>query len=62
MNILKEGILSLQGREFRDYCRELLKEDHIITTFEYETLVHEHQTYNSLGGNHRGDALFHAAE
>lgn len=60
--VLKDGILSLQGREFRQDCRDLLKEDHVITISEYETLVREHQVYNSLGGNHRGDALFHAAE
>lgn len=60
--VLKDGILSLQGREFRQDCRDLLKENHVITISEYETLVREHQVYNSLGGNHRGDALFHAAE
>lgn len=62
LTILKDGMLSLQGREFREDCRELLKEGHVITLMEYETLVREHQIYNSLGGNHRGDALFHAAE
>ncbi len=61
-DVLKEGILSLQGRNFRRDCRELLKEDHIITSVEYESIVHEHKVYNSLGGNHRGDALFQAVE
>ena len=62
MDILKGGVLSLQGREFKQDCRELLKEDHVITLIEYETIVDEHKIYNSLGGNHRGDALFAAVQ
>lgn len=62
VDILKGGMLSLQGREFKQDCRELLKEDHVITLIEYETIVDEHKVYNSLGGNHRGDALFAAVQ
>lgn len=62
VDILKDGVLSLQGREFMQDCRELLKENHVITLIEYETIVEEHKVYNSLGGNHRGDALFVAVE
>ena len=55
---LSRGILSLQGKEFKNECRRLLEPEHEITVEEYENLVDEHETYNGLGGNHRGDALF----
>ena len=60
VDILKSGMLSLQGRDFKQDCRELLKEDHVITLIEYENIIEEHKVYNALGGNHRGDALFTA--
>lgn len=62
VDILKGGMLSLQGREFKKECRDLLREDHVITLIEYENIVEEHKVYNSLGGNHRGDALFAAVQ
>lgn len=62
VDILKGGMLSLQGREFKQDCRDLLKEDHVITLIEYENIIEEHRIYNSLGGNHRGDALFAAVQ
>ena len=34
--ILKNGVLSTQGREFKDDCRRLLEEDHYITLKEFE--------------------------
>ncbi len=55
---LSRGILSLQGKEFKDECRRLLEPEHEITVEEYENIVDEHETYHGLGGNHRGDALF----
>lgn len=58
MENLSRGVLSLQGKEFKSECRRLLDPEHEITVEEYEQLVDEHQTYNGLGGNHRGDALF----
>jgi len=36
----------------------LLKDDHIITLQEYENISNEHRIYNSLKGNHEGDALY----
>lgn len=62
IDILKGGVLSLQGRGFQQACRDLLKDEHVITLAEYEDIVDEHKVYNSLGGNHRGDALFAAVE
>lgn len=56
--IMKGGILSIQGRDFKADCRMLLQPDHIITLSEYESIIEEHEVYKSLGGNHEGDALF----
>lgn len=58
MENLTKGVLAIQGKQFRAECRKLLMPDHEITLEEYETLVDEHDAYNALGGNHRGDALF----
>ena len=33
---LTAGILSMQGKEFRNNCRKLLAEDHVITLDEWE--------------------------
>lgn len=55
---LTAGILSMQGKEFRNNCRKLLAEDHIITLDEWEELDKDHMAYNGLGGNHKGDHLF----
>ena len=46
------------GRAFRNECRRLLEEGHVITLNEYEAILAEHVTYNNLGGNHEGDGLF----
>lgn len=56
--ILTEGMLSIQGKQFKDECRMLLKEDHIITLSEFENITNEHGVYNALKGNHEGDALY----
>lgn len=60
--IIKGGILSIQGRDFKADCRMLLQPDHVITLNEYEGIMEEHEVYKSLGGNHEGDALFHMVE
>jgi len=62
IDIIKEGMLSVQGRTFKAECRKLLQDDHIITLNEYETIMAEHLTYNKLGGNHEGDGLFSLVE
>lgn len=60
--IMKGGILSIQGRDFKADCRVLLQPEHEITLNEYEALIEEHDVYKSLGGNHEGDALFGMVE
>ena len=57
-NILKNGILSIQSRQFKKDCRTLLEPEHVITLQEYENISNEHHVYNSLHGNHEGDQLF----
>ena len=55
---LTAGVLSMQGKEFRNNCRKLLAEDHVITLDEWEELDKDHMAYYGLGGNHKGDHLF----
>ena len=62
IDIIKDGMLSVEGRAFRNECRRLLEEGHIITFNEYEAILAEHVTYNNLGGNHEGDGLFSMVE
>lgn len=57
MDAVESGILSLQGKQFKDYCEFLLEPNHYITIDEYEDFEIEYDVYKSLGGNHRGDAL-----
>ena len=56
--ILTEGMLSIQGKQFKDECRMLLKEEHVITLQEFENITNEHRIYNILNGNHEGDSLY----
>ena len=56
IGVLQDGILSIQGKQFRELCKELLKQDY-ITVEEYEDFEAEYAVYKSLGGNHRGDSL-----
>ncbi len=59
---LRGGMLSIQGRNFKNDCHKLLKADHVIDLKEYEQLLADHIAYNKLGGNHEGDALFSMVE
>ena len=59
---LRGGMLSIQGRNFKNDCHKLLRADHIIDLKEYESLLADHIAYNKLGGNHEGDALFAMVE
>lgn len=51
------GVLSLQGKQFRDECIFLLNPDHFITIDEYQQFEEDYLAYKGLGGNHTGDAL-----
>lgn len=58
LSCLKAGMLSMQGKNFRADCRRLLEEGHEITLDEWEEIDADHEAYNGLGGNHKGDSLF----
>ena len=57
INAIETGILSIQGKQFRDMCERLLEQGHYINVDEYEEFESEYTVYKGLGGNHRGDAL-----
>lgn len=56
VDTIESGILSVQGKQFREMCEDLLKQDY-ITVEEYEEFEEEYAVYKGLGGNHRGDSL-----
>ena len=58
LTTLTEGMLSIQGRQFKEECRVLLQENHNITLAEFEHITNEHRIYNELHGNHEGDNLY----
>lgn len=58
IDVIKSGMLSLEGKTFKEECRRLLDIHHVITLAEYELIQTEHEVYNKLGGNHEGDGLF----
>lgn len=62
LTTLTEGILSIQGRQFKEECRALLENDHEITLKEFEHITSEHRIYNALHGNHDGDDLYNLVE
>lgn len=58
IDVLKKGVLSIQGKQFREECERLLEEGYSISLEEFQDLDTDHQVYNNLGGNHKGDSLF----
>lgn len=58
INVMQGGILSLQGRTFKQECRDFLRPEREFTLEEFESLQDEYYVYKSLGGNHDGDTLF----
>jgi hypothetical protein len=56
--VIKNSLLSIEEKTFKDNCRNLLRPYHTITLDEYEDIQAAHTIYNELGGNHDGDALF----
>ncbi len=62
IDVLKEGVLSLQGQDFKYECQKLLHKEEPITLLQYEQIIALHATYNRLGGNHEGDEMFHLVQ
>lgn len=59
---LTQGILSIQGKQFKEQCREYLQPGVIISVEDFEQLTEDHDAYNALGGNHKGDTLFESVK
>lgn len=57
---MSKAILSMQGKQFRETCKELLQDNYVISTEEYLECIKDHDAYNGIGGNHQGDLLFKA--
>lgn len=55
---LQEGVLSIQGQNFKYECQKFLDRKEPISLLEYEALMSQHNIYNHLGGNHDGDSMF----
>lgn len=55
---MRGDVLTIEGAYFRNECRKLLREDHVITNAEFNIITVQHTAYNNLGGNHEGDALY----
>ena len=58
IDAMRAGILSIQGKTFKQECRELLQEGREISLVEFEAIQEDYNVYKSLGGNHDGDTLF----
>lgn len=56
--LIINAILYLQRKDFLRSCEELLTPGREITFDEYNAIQEDHEVYNKLGGNHRGDTLF----
>lgn len=62
IDVVRDGVLSIQGKQFKDDCRKLLSPEHEITLDEFEEIERDHETYNKMNGNHIGDKLFQMVE
>ena len=61
VQILKGGVLAIQGDNFKEKCRKILNAmdgGKHIDLKTYENLLRDHIAYNALGGNSDGDELF----
>ena len=61
IDVLKDGVLAIQGSDFKYECQKLLHREE-ITLLQYEQIMAMHATYNKLGGNHEGDEMFHLVQ
>lgn len=59
-SVLKEGLLSVQGANFKRQCKILLDQEHKITEAEWLQLNMDYQAYEKLGGNGAGHEMYDA--
>lgn len=62
LKTLTKGILSIQGRQFKEECKQAIEQTEPITLEQFSHIQNEHEVYNSLGGNHEGDMLYKLVE
>lgn len=58
--ILKEGLLSIQGNNFKRQCKALLESSHQISETEWLQHQIDFEAYERLGGNDDGHDLHNA--
>ena len=58
--ILKEGLLSVQGNNFNRHCKAILETTHKITETEWLQHQIDFEAYERLGGNDDGHDLHNA--
>lgn len=58
VDIMKQGILTVQRKSFMEECHHLLDENHEITLEEFEVIGDDYKAYKQLGGNGQGATLY----
>lgn len=58
IKVVRAGVLSLYSLSFKNYCHQLLEEEHELTIEEVENCSEEYGVYRSLGGNGQGTMLY----
>ena len=58
IDLLKKGLLSVQGRQFIQSGLILRDQAEPISDDDYRRFLKDHQAYNGLGGNCFGDKIF----
>lgn len=58
IDIMKQGLLTVQRKSFMEECHNLLKEEHTITLEEFEIIGQDYEAYKKLGGNGQGATLY----
>lgn len=51
------GVLSIQGREFKKHCRDLLDKPYMTET-EFVEITKDYKAYKAMDGNGEGDILY----
>ena len=63
INQLMKVVLTVQGKQFRTDCKDLLTDTRRIITYDqFDNLHSEYEIYESLGGNGLGKELFNLVQ
>lgn len=55
---IRQGVLDVQGPQFKAKCKEVLQDSHQITVDEWLALKKEYEIYTGMGGNSDGSELY----